>query len=895
MQPGNFNFVGMRTGLFFLIFLGSSTIFSQSKALLQEKDDVENFLYSTLDEFLQNPTESNLLVLNSIETKLWRQPKNRKEQLAFTILLCNMGFYENKYLQKTNAVNSYEKAWELYSKNTLNGYDIIEFCLKPLGNLYTELGDYKNAENTVKTYLYLAEKNDAPIHKTAALINLSVVYQNSGRFNEAIRILFRVIQEKNVEIEQKAKALSNIITNFISLKKYGEASQYLNDLKLLMNEHSIHDLQLQINVEKLSSLINLNSGNYLKAESHLKKIEQLIASSPDINHRSLARLYIEYATILTDQGKFDEAITSLNKATHILIPDYPEQELSHTDLYPETVLIDIFDLLASNYALKTNYTTALKYYNLSFKVEELLSDLYQYEETKLIQLNDNRTRSEKCLEIYFLLFEQTDNEKYIRDAFFLAEKTRATILKETLIKKQQQAGLENEPLLQKQVELETQNFRIKNLLVKEQLKEKKANVMYINQLINSQNTVNLELKKVSGELEKKYPDLFRTTQELDILGLMEKLNHDDATMIEYFYGKNAIYYFVLSDHKIKLSRIEDIETVNVSILNFIAYFDSASKINNDVKGYNNTAYTLYQLLNIPLDKVTENLVIIPDGILNFVPFETLITEKTEQFNFENLPYLLHKYRIVYNTSAELYLNNNNTKKRKKNVLGVFPVFEDTKHPLTYSVDEAKAIEALFPGSYLMKKDASFKNFTDNISSHGILHLSTHADAGNHATPASIHFADGQISLYDLYLLPLEQQLVILSACETGVGKLQKGEGAMSVARGFQYSGANNLLFSLWKVNDLSTSQLMGMFYKNYKKNSSAYLSNQKAKLQYLSNKKIENSKKSPYYWGSFVFYGTLESPAVNYSFYVAIIVILTVIILLLIIIFKDEKFKKNTA
>src|SRR5690606_8162975 len=232
---------------------------------------------------------------------------NSEEQLAFTIILCNRGFYENKFLQKTNAVNSYEKAWELYSRNTLNGYDIIEFCLKPLGNLYTELGDYKNAENTIKTYLYLSEKDADTAQKTAALINLSVVYQNSGRFNEAIRILSRVIQEKNVEIEQKAKALSNIITNFISLKKYDEASQYLNDLKLIMNENSISDLQLIINLEKLSSLIALNSGNYLKAASHLKKIEQLIASSPDISHRDLARLYIEYTTILTDQGKFDKA------------------------------------------------------------------------------------------------------------------------------------------------------------------------------------------------------------------------------------------------------------------------------------------------------------------------------------------------------------------------------------------------------------------------------------------------------------------------------------------------------------------------------------------------------------------------------------------------------------
>src|SRR5690606_31446762 len=154
---------------------------------------------------------------------------------------------------------------------------------------------------------------------------------------------------------------------------------------------------LKINVEKLSSLIALNSGNYLKAESHLYKIEQLITSSPDINQRDLARLYIEHATILTEQNKFDEAIATLNKAVHTLIPGYSEKKISIKDIDPETVLIDVFDLMASNYALKNDYTTALKYYNLSFKVEGLLSDLYQYEETKLIQFSDNRNRSEKCI------------------------------------------------------------------------------------------------------------------------------------------------------------------------------------------------------------------------------------------------------------------------------------------------------------------------------------------------------------------------------------------------------------------------------------------------------------------------------------------------------------------
>jgi CHAT domain-containing protein len=102
-------------------------------------------------------------------------------------------------------------------------------------------------------------------------------------------------------------------------------------------------------------------------------------------------------------------------------------------------------------------------------------------------------------------------------------------------------------------------------------------------------------------------------------------------------------------------------------------------------------------------------------------------------------------------------------------------------------------------------------------------------------------------------------LVVLSACETGIGKLYKSEGAMSIARGFQFAGAQNLLFSLWKVNDFTTSILMEKFYANIKSGKSYFASNHKAKLDFLKDSSITNAKKSPYYWSAFVYYGTLET------------------------------------
>nr|WP_081958599.1 CHAT domain-containing protein [Algibacter lectus] len=115
-----------------------------------------------------------------------------------------------------------------------------------------------------------------------------------------------------------------------------------------------------------------------------------------------------------------------------------------------------------------------------------------------------------------------------------------------------------------------------------------------------------------------------------------------------------------------------------------------------------------------------------------------------------------------------------------------------------------------------------------------------------------------------------------------MGKLYKGEGAMSIARGFQYAGAQNILFSLWQINDLSTAQIMESFYKNYSTSQSAYTANQASKISYIKNESINNSKKSPYYWSAFVYYGDLtEVKSQNFIIYVCIGIFIVLFIVLL--------------
>jgi CHAT domain-containing protein len=309
------------------------------------------------------------------------------------------------------------------------------------------------------------------------------------------------------------------------------------------------------------------------------------------------------------------------------------------------------------------------------------------------------------------------------------------------------------------------------------------------------------------------------------------------------------------------------------LVQFIDYFNDSKAILNNPKQFNHNSNVAFSTLQFPKKLSRKNLIIIPDGILALLPFEALITKQSSTTNFSKMHYLINDYAIGYSNSADFYLNAIPFQRKKETVLGFFPVFEKTNLELAFSKKEQQKIQSYFDGMYFENEIATFDNFRKNALNYSVIHLSTHASSGDLVTPATIKFYDQEVLYSELYHLDMNPDLVVLSACETGIGKFYKAEGAMSIARGFQCAGAQNLLFSLWKVNDYTTSVLMDKFYSNVKKGTSYFESINQAKLDYLADESIPNAKKSPYYWSSFVYYGTLDKKeSSNYWVWISIVI-----------------------
>ncbi|SEA40708.1 CHAT domain-containing protein [Bizionia paragorgiae] len=861
----------MKHAILILCIILCGKLFSQN---------LEERIYTATEKFNATRTTEALTTLDSEIKEFEEALKSKDDYLAFINLLINKAYYLEKTHHYQSAISTYEKAWELYKKEkiaTVFKYDIIEHCLINLGVLYHKTNNYTNAENTIKYYTALAQSQNNIKQQVVGAVNLANLYQKLGKHNLAIEIAHKGIQ-LSIKHPVEQRRLQQI-------KKTSQLT--LNENRIAMCGTGLHTPPIPFRFEDQQIAYNaaMQNGDYDKGLKLFRSLMQYWNNTLT-SARELAKLKHEEAKIYLLLGRNDEAKKALHQGLSALLPDYNKNSLPETHtLFPENTFIDLFDALA---ALQKNPENALEYYDLGFYVSNLLSSQITSQEAKLVELASNRRRSENSIALLYQLQIHSDNPIYTQRALQYAENSKAFLLKENLSKKNLLARHPKDSLLIKEQQLLKTQEQLTSKLIKTPYS--KPGTDYATPLRDSLNSVNIALRRLQKSIQTRY-----TTEGftgIDYNSLKENLQQKEAALVTYFYGNKHIYQFVLTDKSLDFKAIElDKKTIS-AIQSFIHLFDNASVINNDVSGYTHQAFAMYNTLQLEAIQLKKNIVIIPDGLLNFIPFEALLSSETKSSNFNKMPFLVRDHTIVYNSSVDLYLKSKkqNTANR---LLGVFPVFEGTDQALEFTVYEAKSIEQEVDAKFLMYNSATKSSFLEHASQYSILHLSTHASSGDFIVPAHIEFSDETLYLNELYTLNISPKLVVLSACETGIGKLQKGEGPMSLARGFSYAGAKNILFSLWQISDASTARIMALFYKDYSNSESASYANWQSKLKYLDDTGISNSKKSPYYWSAFVYYGSLETPQKNNTSYILISIISILIIVLLLSIFKRQYGKRS--
>jgi CHAT domain-containing protein len=398
---------------------------------------------------------------------------------------------------------------------------------------------------------------------------------------------------------------------------------------------------------------------------------------------------------------------------------------------------------------------------------------------------------------------------------------------------------------------ENRNFTSENLQIGTMLTELDRLELEAKVQFSSGEDVN-QRKKRSIEIKKKVysvaPELYSLVSvSVPSPSEIQSLIAPDETIIEYYYFGADLYVFVITGNDIKAQRLGGANLVGESE-------DLRKALKKpDSRGYSELSGKLYNRLIRPVEHLihTKNLIIVPHGILHYLPFNAL---------YDGKEYLIDRYCVSYLPSSSVMKFLKERKVRGGERILVFgnPDLGDPRYDLVYAEKEALTISKIFPESKVFLKseatETAFKNVGGgfnyiHFACHGIFDADSPLNSGIYLGKDRDN--DGRLTVGELYSTRLDAELVTLSACETGMGTIKQGDDVVGLTRGFLYAGSNSIMASLWKVDDLATSQLMAEFYSRLGKTG-------KREALREAQLSVKSKYKHPYYWAAFQITGKTE-------------------------------------
>lgn len=743
---------------------------------------------------------------------------------------------------------------------------------------------YWNNENKVTSLFY--HEKALQIREQLLPINdplLADSYNNIGlvylgdqdlkaliHFDKALKIYQAKFGKTNPKV---ANCYSNMAFANSNQKNYNEALQYLDEVMRIWEVNYAGDHPNKAFTLSNRGRIMESQGDLSTALQFEQEALQMYSRLFGSKHPEIANTYFLIGTLKQKQSHFAEAVANFQASIYANLFD---QEFSTVYDLPELTNYYNADILLTSLQAKAKALEAL-HFEKTLKFRDLNGALLTYEkcddlisQIRRIRLSERdklRLGSiasdvyQNGIRIALVLSEGTFQKRYFQEkAFLFCERSKSAVLLDAIqeTKAKSFSGIPTELLsLEDSLKAEISFFERQLAAAPDNQSELKS------QLFDYQKAY----RAFVSQLETDYPDYFRLkyNQSYPTMEDIREAIGEEVAVLSYFTSSDRFYIFLISKEETRV--IEKPRTEN--------FAKQVSAFRNSMRyrlqnSYLSAASELHNQLIPKIPQGVNQLIVLPDGVLGTLPFEALIAPTNDEKQGPN--YLLKTYAISYDYGATLLLERINKSKSSggKGILLAAPVSfqgNDLKMAtLPGSESEIKEIKYLFSGSehsptLLLNKDASESQIKSaSLAQYRYLHFATHGVVDESRPELSRVFLapdaneDGSLYNGEIFNLKINARLVTLSACETGLGKVTKGEGIVGLSRSLLYAGAENLIVSLWQVADASTAQLMIEFYRQHLHHSSnTQLSDdlRKAKLHLLQSDQFSD----PYFWAPFILIG----------------------------------------
>ncbi|MBR9922891.1 MAG: CHAT domain-containing protein [Bacteroidetes bacterium] len=656
-------------------------------------------------------------------------------------------------------------------------------------------------------------------------------------------------------------------------------------------------------------LLETELGDFEEGIKMLQKALELNLDNYGGYNPEVSKSYLALGSAWLSNGDHDQAQSQFNYALIASGGEAPGSDCSNPEFLVEGYQ-GIGDVYMSRFAQQQKpayLKLALANFEKGLEVLQCHQAGFYSDASKFRLSEKSYPVLEKSLSCLYQLHQLEGKEVYLEQAWDLLEQSRSIRLFESLQETEALhfAGIP-ESLLQKENQLRIDlTFLEKQQRALQQQGIPERDSGYL-QLGSKMLDLQQEYETLRKQFEADFSDYYQLKYDLNTISLpaiRSELLEEDQTLVEFLTGNQNLYVFAVQKERVAFVQIPldfDLETYIEQMRHGIyGYYSTPNKtdalLEETVKEYVESAQFLYQRILGPVqDFLRGDLIIVPDGALGYLPFEALLTAAPRDIiNFSKYPYFYKEHAISYNYSATLIRemqDKTHHREPEKEWLGFAPFFdggydfvEQQSLAIAAEIDETyeKGLslrtrkfsqlpnsgeemvlgKSLWNGDYYLGADATRDRFRELAGQYRMLHLSTHGVAdprvGDYSYLAFAEIPDSVnnelLYVRDLYNLRLNADLVVLSACETGIGEVQKGEGIISLSRAFAYAGAKSILTSLWVVDDASTKDLIKAFYLQLKKGENLQQALFKARKEYI--RQNPGMEAHPFFWAGFIIIG----------------------------------------
>jgi CHAT domain-containing protein len=786
-----------------------------------------------------------------------------------------------------------------------------------LGNIYNRLRDYHNAIRYLEKAIDLKSfLNDAAdLSKSVYNLGLAHLYNNNPEKARSY-----IIRANELKKRPLGDFEIRMAETYLMSKDYDKANELANKAVNLYYKTNKKDDPYYL---KILGDITQAQNKYEEAEAIYEKA--LKYKKEILDRREIVKILLPLATAQLALNKTDEALKNIDEAIEMVKPSKikksdlqildknwePKNDMYYIDLHAAKA-----QCMINKYKQNKQFFYLQQADNLFTRCFTFIDDMKMfYEESSAkIDLNkDAKPIFSQCIDNKIKMFEVTKDNKYIEEAFIVAQKFNSFSLREQISEKTALDVAITDPIKKETyTQLKTAylnaSFKLNGDFTSEAFKEYEdhKNKFY----------------DFEQSLQKEYPKFKKIKAQIETISstqIQEILKRDEV-FINYYIGLENIYGFYITKSKFSYFLVKNDLQFSQSLQKYLNILSGKATIDQlTAKEFSENAHLLYKRLIAPdISSLMDvrKMIIVPDGPLFRIPFEALMTNNGSWQKKEN--FLISKYDIKYlyycqqlkMPKPKVHVNDflgigleydkytlESMKDLKKDTIPdwIHEKFrsESLSH-LYFADDEIEALTRFFRGKTFINEKALKFNVINHVHNKNIIHISAHSCVDfqypeNSAIilQKNLQNPDNILSYKDILAMNLNCQMVTLSSCNSASGKILDGESVASLSKAFFESGSRSVVGSYWSVPDEMSKLFMESFYSKLSDGLSKDEALRAVKLEIMDmdNTMVNPAYKIPPYWAAWVVYGDTDPIETGFGKYWIWVLLIAVSLIIFVVYF----------